>query len=81
MNKLPKNHTLLENVVIHVNILHVKVREVENELEAEQRRVVDAVKGVRKYERRVKELTFQFTNLNMKNISISDTVPCFVMMS
>ena len=63
MNKLPKNHTLLENVVIHVNILRVKVREVENELEAEQRRVVDAVKGVRKYERRVKELTFQFTNL------------------
>lgn len=31
----------------------------EAEVEAEQRRGADAVKGVRKYERRVKELTYQ----------------------
>ena len=37
----------------------VKVRELETEIEAEQRRGADAVKGVRKYERRVKELTYQ----------------------
>ena len=37
----------------------VKVRELETEVEAEQRRGADAVKGVRKYERRVKELTYQ----------------------
>ncbi len=36
-----------------------KVRELEAEVEAEQRRGVDAVKGVRKYERRVKELSYQ----------------------
>ena len=36
-----------------------KVRELEAEVEAEQRRGADAVKGVRKYERRVKELTYQ----------------------
>lgn len=37
----------------------VKVRELESEVEAEQRRGAEAVKGVRKYERRVKELTYQ----------------------
>jgi hypothetical protein len=40
-------------------ISSTKVRELETEVEAEQRRGVDAVKGVRKYERRVKELTYQ----------------------
>ena len=40
-------------------IFSTKVRELETEVEAEQRRGVDAVKGVRKYERRVKELTYQ----------------------
>merc|ERR1712071_628477 len=39
--------------------LESRVRELEGEVEAEQRRGVDAVKGVRKYERRVKELTYQ----------------------
>lgn len=37
----------------------VKVRELESEVDAEQRRGAEAVKGVRKYERRVKELTYQ----------------------
>ena len=37
----------------------LKVRELETEVEGEQRRGADAVKGVRKYERRVKELTYQ----------------------
>lgn len=36
-----------------------KVRELEGEFESEQRRGADAIKGVRKYERRVKELTYQ----------------------
>ena len=35
------------------------MHELEAEVEAEQRRGADAVKGVRKYERRVKELTYQ----------------------
>uniref|UniRef100_A0A672ZXE5 Myosin motor domain-containing protein n=1 Tax=Sphaeramia orbicularis TaxID=375764 RepID=A0A672ZXE5_9TELE len=39
--------------------LESRVRELETEIEAEQRRGADAVKGVRKYERRVKELTYQ----------------------
>ena len=37
----------------------VKVRELEGEVEAAQRSGGDAIKGVRKYERRVKELTYQ----------------------
>ena len=37
----------------------VKVRELESEVEAEQRRGAEAVKGLRKYERRVKELSYQ----------------------
>uniref|UniRef100_A0A4W5KTP7 Myosin motor domain-containing protein n=1 Tax=Hucho hucho TaxID=62062 RepID=A0A4W5KTP7_9TELE len=44
-----------------------KVRELETEVEAEQRRGVDAVKGVRKYERKVKELTYQ-TEEDKKNV-------------
>lgn len=36
-----------------------QVRELESEVEAEQRRGAEAVKGVRKYERKVKELTYQ----------------------
>lgn len=35
------------------------MRELEGEVELEQKRAADAVKGVRKYERRVKELTYQ----------------------
>ena len=31
----------------------------ESEVDAEQRRGAEAIKGVRKYERRVKELTYQ----------------------
>lgn len=36
-----------------------KVRELENDLEAEQQRGGEAMKGVRKYERKLKELTYQ----------------------
>merc|ERR1712183_1049881 len=46
--------------------LEGRVRELEGEVEAEQRRGVDAVKGVLKYERRVKELTYQ-TEEDKKN--------------
>lgn len=35
------------------------MRELESEVESEQKRAADAVKGIRKYERRVKELTYQ----------------------
>uniref|UniRef100_A0A8L0DPE7 Myosin motor domain-containing protein n=1 Tax=Oncorhynchus mykiss TaxID=8022 RepID=A0A8L0DPE7_ONCMY len=48
--------------------LESRVRELETEVEAEQRRGADAVKGVRKYERRVKELTYQ-TEEDKKNVS------------
>ena len=40
-------------------IMTLQVRELEAEVEGEQRRGADAIKGVRKYERRVKELTYQ----------------------
>lgn len=36
-----------------------KVRELENEVDMEQKRSSDSVKGIRKYERRIKELTYQ----------------------
>ena len=35
------------------------MRELENEVEMEQRKAGDSVKGIRKYERRIKELTYQ----------------------
>uniref|UniRef100_A0A6Q2XM30 Myosin heavy chain 7 n=1 Tax=Esox lucius TaxID=8010 RepID=A0A6Q2XM30_ESOLU len=49
-------------------IQKLEARELENELEVEQRKSSDAVKGVRKYERRIKELTYQ-TEEDRKNLS------------
>lgn len=40
-------------------ILWQQVRELENEVESEQKKSSEAVKGIRKYERRIKELTYQ----------------------
>ncbi|MBN3291239.1 MYH7 protein, partial [Polypterus senegalus] len=48
--------------------LEARVRELENELEAEQRKSAEAVKGARKYERRIKELTYQ-TEEDRKNMA------------
>uniref|UniRef100_L7N034 Myosin heavy chain 4 n=1 Tax=Anolis carolinensis TaxID=28377 RepID=L7N034_ANOCA len=47
--------------------LEHRVRELEAEVENEQKRSTDAIKGVRKYERRVKELTYQ---VRVKNICL-----------
>uniref|UniRef100_A0A8C2IYT9 Myosin heavy chain 7 n=1 Tax=Cyprinus carpio TaxID=7962 RepID=A0A8C2IYT9_CYPCA len=44
------------------------VRELENEVEIEQRKASESVKGVRKYERRIKELTYQ-TEEDRKNLA------------
>jgi len=48
--------------MLHVLKLHIfpdQVRELENEVEGEQKKSSEAVKGIRKYERRIKELTYQ----------------------
>lgn len=50
--------------------LSLQVRELEGEVDAEQKRSAEAVKGVRKYERRVKELTYQVR----QELSCSDRV-------
>ncbi|XP_070360162.1 myosin-6 [Equus asinus] len=47
--------------------LEARVRELENELEVEQKRNVETVKGMRKSERRIKELTYQ-TEEDKKNL-------------
>lgn len=40
------------------------MRELENEVELEQKKSSEAIKGIRKYERRIKELTYQvFTSI------------------
>lgn len=41
------------------NLKNIQVRELESEVEMEQKKSSEAVKGVRKYERRIKELTYQ----------------------
>lgn len=38
---------------------HPQVRELEGELDAEQKKMAEAQKGIRKYERRIKELSYQ----------------------
>lgn len=48
----------------------LQVRELENELEAEQRRGSDSVRGVRKLERRIKDLTYQV------NSTAPSPIPC-----
>ncbi|XP_006803608.2 myosin-7-like [Neolamprologus brichardi] len=45
-----------------------QIRELESEVEVEQRKSGDAVKGIRKYERRIKELTYQ-TEEDRKNLT------------
>lgn len=40
-----------------------QVRELENEIEIEQKKSSEAVKGIRKYERRIKELTYQVCSM------------------
>ncbi|XP_026575309.1 myosin-7 [Pseudonaja textilis] len=47
--------------------LEARVRELENELEGEQKRSAENVKGMRKCERRIKELTYQ-TEEDRKNL-------------
>merc|ERR1712200_92061 len=42
-----------------VNKLDSRIRELESELDAENRRLADAQKNLRKSERRIKELTYQ----------------------
>lgn len=37
----------------------LQVRELEGELDTEQKKTAEAQKGIRKYERRIKELTYQ----------------------
>lgn len=41
------------------HLINNQVRELESEVEMEQKRSSEAVKGARKYERRIKELTYQ----------------------
>ncbi|KAM6951710.1 LOW QUALITY PROTEIN: myosin-3-like [Aplochiton taeniatus] len=54
--------------------LETRVRELEGELDAEQRRGADAVKGVRKYERRVKELSYQAEEDKKSVLRLQDLV-------
>merc|ERR1712053_19628 len=42
-----------------VQKLEARMRELENELDAEQRRTADGIKTTRKIERKVKEITYQ----------------------
>ncbi len=46
-----------ELIALYIHVF--KVREVETELEAEQRRHADTTKNMRKQDRRLKELAFQ----------------------
>lgn len=48
-------------------ILCQQVRELENEVESEQKKSSEAVKGIRKYERRIKKLTYQVQQQKTSN--------------
>ncbi|XP_068581718.1 myosin-1B-like [Cebidichthys violaceus] len=57
--------------------LEARVRELENELETEQRHGSDVVKGVRKLERRIKELTYQCDEDKKNAARLQDLVDKF----
>ena len=44
--------------------LEVKIRDLEGELEQEQRRQIEATKGLRKTERKAKEITYTLVHLS-----------------
>ncbi|XP_054141379.1 myosin-6-like isoform X2 [Melozone crissalis] len=54
--------------------LEARVRELENELEAEQKRNAESIKGLRKSERRVKELSYQTEEDRKNMIRLQDLV-------
>uniref|UniRef100_A0A8D0L4H9 Myosin heavy chain 3 n=1 Tax=Sphenodon punctatus TaxID=8508 RepID=A0A8D0L4H9_SPHPU len=54
--------------------MEARIRELQSELETEQKRAMDAIKGVHKYERRVKELTFQGEEDRKNVIRLQDLV-------
>ncbi|XP_067914739.1 myosin-4-like [Heterodontus francisci] len=54
--------------------LETRMRELENELEAEQKRAAEAIKGARKYERKVKEMTFQSVEDHKNMVRLQDLV-------
>jgi len=53
---------LLAACCLHCDIVF-QINELENELNAEQKRGTETLKGARKYERRVKELTYQVSQI------------------
>ncbi|XP_069785589.1 myosin-4-like [Narcine bancroftii] len=54
--------------------LEARVRELESEFEAEQKRSADAIKSARKYERRIKELTYQSEEDRKNLLRLQDLV-------
>ncbi|XP_014112275.1 PREDICTED: myosin-6 isoform X2 [Pseudopodoces humilis] len=54
--------------------LEARVRELENELEAEQKRHAESVKGLRKSERRIKELSYQTEEDRKNMVRLQDLV-------
>ncbi|XP_078510885.1 myosin-1 [Lissotriton helveticus] len=54
--------------------LEARVHELENELEAEQKRGAEAIKGMRKYERRLKEVTYQSEEDKKNVLRLQDLV-------
>uniref|UniRef100_A0A8C3AVZ5 Myosin heavy chain 7 n=1 Tax=Cyclopterus lumpus TaxID=8103 RepID=A0A8C3AVZ5_CYCLU len=57
-----------------VQKLEARVRELEGEVELEQKKSSEAVKGMRKYERRIKELTYQTTEDRKNMVRLQDLV-------
>ncbi|XP_053564634.1 myosin-3 [Bombina bombina] len=54
--------------------LETRIRELEGELDIEQKRSADVIKGIRKYERRVKELVFQSEEDRKNVLRLQDLV-------
>merc|ERR1711993_77643 len=57
-----------------VQKLEARLREVENELDSEQRRTSDSIKSARKLERKVKEISYQAEEDKKNLVRIQDLV-------
>ncbi|NXT95344.1 MYSS protein, partial [Anhinga rufa] len=54
--------------------LQARINELENELDAEQKQGIESLKGARKYERRLKELTYQSEEDKKNTLRLQDLV-------
>lgn len=61
---------LISNICETFKHVYTQVRELEGELDCEQKKSGEFQKGIRKYERRIKELTYQVLHTKTQTVKL-----------